>query len=91
MAVKRRVIWMSDENWAELNRVVERLQTRTKMMGLTQRITPSLVILDCLDRGHFRAEREARAAQREWPEDPPPIFEPGFNSRPFTPVPKKGK
>ena len=36
-------------------------------------------------------EQRLRAAALEWPEDPPPIFEPGFNTRPFTPVPKKGK
>ena len=59
MAVKRRTIWMSDEHWGELHRVVERIQAETKTMGLTQRITPSLVILDCLDRGHFRGDPES--------------------------------
>ena len=57
-AQKRRIIWMDDETWAMLGRVVASEQRRAKVGGMGQRITPSLVIRDCLDRGHFRALRE---------------------------------
>lgn len=61
---KRRVIWMDDENWDRLGRVVDREQTKTHALGLTQKITRSLVILDALDRGYFRVLREAEGTVR---------------------------
>jgi hypothetical protein len=59
---KRRIIWMDDETWAMLGQVVAAEQRRANG-GFGQRITPSLVIRDCLDRGHFRALREAESVR----------------------------
>jgi hypothetical protein len=67
---------MDDENWDMLGQVVELEQTRANL-GLGQRITPSLVIRDALDRGHFRALRERQEVAR------------GFGHS--SPAPKPGK
>jgi hypothetical protein len=69
---KRRIIWMDDETWAMLGRVVAAEQRRAKVGGLGQRVTPSLVIRDCLDRGHFRALRETEDSVRFGRSSPAP-------------------
>jgi hypothetical protein len=99
MTAKRRVIWMDDENWDKLGRVVEREQARTTAMGLSQKITRSLVILDCLDRGHFQAHAETAATTVDAVIEsvvgtPNPLRKLAaverFNSQPFRgPIPKK--
>lgn len=90
MAVKRRVIWMTDENWDRLAQVVSNHQRSTTALGLDQKITPSLIILDSLTRGYFRAEGlVAEVVTEAQPERP---MSERFNTRPFTPAPKvRGK
>jgi hypothetical protein len=73
--MKRRVIYMSDEDWAETIRQAKQRETSASAW------LRSLVVGGRILPQAFVDEMERIAANPT----------PGFNTRPFTPVPKKGK
>jgi hypothetical protein len=81
VAVKRRVIWMSDEEWATIGQVA-------KMRGETI----SGVLRDFLVLSRLASDEEANPPRTVSVEEARAVGStiggPSFSTRPFTPVPK---
>jgi len=75
VAVKRRTIWLSDEEWAILNGIAK-----------DRGDTVSAIIRD-----FWTIAADPRPAAAAYKDPTVPYTGPSFNTRPFTPVPKKGK
>lgn len=75
MAVKRRTIWLTDEEWATLNKVAQ-----------DRGDTVSAVIRD-----FWTIAADPRPAAAAYLNPTVPYGGPTFNTQPFTPVPKKGR
>lgn len=93
--MKRRVIYTSDEEWADYTQSAA-LQGRTISGYIRMQMRePLRITLD--DRGTIEIDPPqviGREISIDYRVEPPPLEIEGvgtFNSRPFTPVPKKGK
>ncbi len=84
MTVKRRLIWMTDEQWAEIQRWADSqgLTTSAYIRAATLALVDRHPAPDAIDHAIRTVERMETLGRGTIVEDG------GFNTRPFTPVPK---